>query len=221
MTPSNAGSRVAGDILASEEAKAARIDAAAEHMLRRLKPVQFRLARTRAEREAAYRLRYRTVTERGWQPPVELTNGLECEPLDEGAHHLIGWRDGQAIANCRIICPTPGQPLPLEEFLGIRVQPVGEVAQIDRFCIDRAYSDRRGELLLGVVCATWQSVHRWGYRYITGFFSGSMIRLYQRFGLEALPIGPACFYWGEERYPALVKPIEVGERFFERIYADR
>ncbi len=220
MTPADATGGVASGILEREEAKAARIDAAAEHMLRRLAPIEFRLARTPAEREAAYRLRYRAVTERGWQPPIELTNELECEAVDEEAHHLIAWRDGHAIANCRITCPKPGRPLPMELLLGLQVQPVGAVAQIDRLCIDRAYSDRRGELLLGVICAAWQPVHRWGFRYIAGLFSPSIIRLYRGFGLDATPLGPARFYWGEERYPATIAPLEVGERFFERIYAE-
>jgi hypothetical protein len=212
---------VAGGTLEHERATAARIDAATEHMLQHLKPVEFRLARTRAEREAAYRLRYQAIIERGWEPPIELTNGLESEDIDEEAHHLIGWLDGHAIANCRITSPKPGRPLPLEQLLGIQLQPVGAVAQFDRLCIDRAYAGRRSELLLGVICAAWQFVHRWGFRYIAGFFSLSMMRLYGRFGLEAAPIGPARFYWGEERYPALIQPLTVNERFFERIYADR
>lgn len=219
MTHTGALGEAPGGILEGEDAKAARIDAAAEHMLRHLEPVEFRLARTPAEREAAYRLRYRAVTERGWQPPVELSNELECEALDEEAHHLIGWRDGHAIANCRITCPRPGYPLPLEQLLDIQVQPVGTVTQIDRVCIDRAFSNRRSDLLLGIICATWQLVHRWGIHHITGFYSVSMIRLYRCLGLKATIIGPARFYWGDERYPALIPALEVEERFFQRIYA--
>ena len=221
MTPADATGGVPGGILEHDEATTARIDAAIGYMLRYLAPVEFRLARTPAEREAAYRLRYRAVIERGWQPPVELRDELECEAVDEDAAHLIGWRDGHAIANSRITCPTLGQPLPIELLLGTEVHPVGAVVQIDRLCVDRVHSDRRGELLLGMVCATWQLVHRWGFRYISGFFSPSMIRLFRGFGLEAIPLSPARFYWGEERYPVIIAPLEVGERFFERIYAAR
>lgn len=31
---------------------------------------------------------------------------------------------------------------------------------------------------------------------------------------------PGAFLLGEDRYPAIVNPLEVNERFFERIYAD-
>lgn len=221
MTPADIGAGIASDYFECEAAKVARIDAAAEHMVRRLKAIDFCLAQTPAEREAAYRLRYRVVMERGWQPPVALENGIECDAIDERAHHMIGWRDGHAIAHCRIICPEPGQPLPMEQIFGIPLPPTGDVVQFDRICIDREYSDRRSELLLGLLCASWQLIHRLGYRYVAGFDSAPMLRIYGRIGLEHTPLGSPRFYWGEERYPSLFKPLEVDERFFARVYADR
>lgn len=210
-----------GGLREHEAAQVARIDAAAEHMLRRLRPIEFRLARTSAEREAAYRLRYRTVTERGWQPPVALENELECEAIDERAQHIVGWRGDRAIANLRIMYPKPGQRLPIEHLYGIEVPLAGEVVQVDRICIDRDASDRRGDLLLGLLCGSWQQIYRRGYRYVVGLDTAGMIRLYERIGLVPTVLGEARLYWGEARYPSFFQPLQVNERFFERIYADR
>lgn len=190
-------------------------------MLRRLRPIEFRLARTAAKLEAAYRLRYRIVTERGWQPPVPLENGLEREAIDDRALHMIGWQDDQAVANFRITCPDPDHLLPMEQLLGFRVQPAGEVVQGDRICVDRAHSGGRSELLLGLLCASWQQIQQLGYRYVAGFDSASILRIYRRYGLEPTLLGEARLYWGEERYPTLFQPLTVDERFFERVYADR
>jgi N-acyl-L-homoserine lactone synthetase len=213
---SNAPALIASE---TEDALAARADAAAVHMVNRLTPVSFRLAATPAEREAAYRLRYQAVIERGWRPAADMPGGLEREPIDDQAHHLLAWLDGRPIATCRLIVPVPGVPLPLETAFEIELHPAGQVVQVDRICIDRAHAGRRSDLLLGLLCAIWQQARARGYCTVAGIHSAPMLRLFHLIGLEPTPLGQARRYWGEERYPVLFQAAHITDRFFTLIYS--
>jgi hypothetical protein len=219
MTATDAGSDIAGGILDHDEAKAARIDAAAAHMLRRLEPIAFRVAATPAEREAGLRLRYEAVIRQGWRTPEEMPGGIEWEPDDDVAQHLIGWLDRQAIANLRILYPQPGVRLPVERVYGIELPP-GRAVQIDRMCIDPAYG-RRSELFMGLLCAAWLELRKHGYHEVVGFDTNAMIRLHRLLGMTLRPLCEPGRYWGEERVPTLWTLDDVTDRFFEFVYSDR
>lgn len=206
--------------LAGEEL-AARIDAAAHHMLHRLAPIIFRLAATPAEREAGFRLRYDAVIRQGWRTAEEMPEGIEWEPDDDLADHLVGWHDDRAIANLRILYPQPGVRLPVERVFGIELPPSGNAVQVDRMCVDQAYSRRPSELFMGLLCAGWLEIRKRGYREVVGFDTVPMIRLHRLLGMNFFPLSEPGLYWGEERIPTLLTLDSVTERFFDFIYADR
>jgi N-acyl-L-homoserine lactone synthetase len=202
-----------------DDAAALRLDAAADHMVRRLAAVRFRLTHTESERDAAFRLRFRAVVERGWRPAGDMKDGLEREELDDHADHLVGWLGDLAIANCRIIYPRPDTPQPMEREFGVDLLPTGNVVQLDRVCVDRERSDRRSDLLIALLCAAWREIRGHGYRHVGGIDSAAMLRLYRRVGLEHTVIGAPREYWGEPRYPVQFSSSSVTPLFYERVYA--
>jgi hypothetical protein len=220
MTPSDNGVGVASESRTRAEARAARIDAAAEHMLRRLEPMSFRLAVTSSEREAGLRLRYEAVIRQGWRTPEEMPEGIEWEPDDDVAHHLVGWLDSRAIANLRILYPQPGVRLPVERVYGVALPP-GRAVQVDRMCVDPSYSSRPSELFMGLLCAGWLEFRKLGYQEAVGFDTVGMIRLHRLLGMNLFPLSEPGPYWGEERIPTLLTIDSITDRFFEFVYADR
>lgn len=149
-----------------------------------------------------------------------MPEGIEREPDDDLAHHLVAWLDGHAIANLRILCPQPGVPLPVEKVFGIELPPDGKALQIDRMCVDPSYSRRPSEPFMGLMCAAWLEMRRLGYLEVVGFDTVAMIRLHRLLGMNFVPLSEPVFYWGEERVPTLLTLDSLTERFFDFIYAD-
>jgi hypothetical protein len=211
----------AGMTTPAEEHRAARLDAAAHHMLQRLAPISFRIAATPPEREAAFRLRYDAVIRQGWRTADDMPEGIEWEPDDDVAHHLVGWLDERPIANLRILYPQPGVPFPVEKVFGIELPPGSNVVQVDRMCVDPSYSRRPSELFMGLLCAGWLEFRQQGYLAVVGFDSVAMIRLHRLLGMNFFPLSEPGLYWGEERVPTLLTLDRITERFFDFVYAER
>ena len=204
-----------------KEEQAARLDAAARHMLQRLAPISFRIATTPSEREAGFRLRYDAVIRQGWRTAEEMPGGIEWEPDDDLAHHLVGWLDDRPIANLRILYPQPGVPFPVERVYGIELPPGGKAVQIDRMCVNQSYSRRPSELFMGLLCAGWLEIRPLGYLEVVGFDTVAMIRLHRLLGMNFFPLSEPGLYWGEERVPTLLTLDSLTERFFNFVYDDQ
>src|SRR4051812_45866490 len=101
----------------------ARADALATDVLARLAPLRYEVARTAAECEAAYRLRYRAIVERGWRTPADFPDGIERDAYDAEAIHILGWDGAVPIATLRLVCPVLGRQLPTEAAFDLIVEP--------------------------------------------------------------------------------------------------
>jgi hypothetical protein len=130
---------------------------------------------------------------------------------------MLAWFESEAIANCRILRPIPGEPLPLESEYGLRVEPVGEVVQIDRICLGGVSGHHRRLLLPALMAATWIEIRRRGYRVCAGLNTETMLRLYRSIGFAHEVLGPAQRSWGEERYPVRFSPLDVTLRFYDLV----
>ena len=220
MNPPNVG--ISHSIASGDEDDAAcRLDRAAELHLQRVAPITFQAAESESERREAFRLRYEAVVDQGWGKPEAFPGGIEREELDEVATHVVGWLDGRAVANTRVIFPRPGQILPVERDFGIRIEPPGRVAELDRTCTCRQTVVRADKLLLALVSACWQEIRRAEYSTITGRLSPGMLRLYRAVGIEHDILGPAQISWNEERYPVRFSATSVKQRFFDRLEQQR
>ena len=167
-------------------------------------PIHFCVAQVEAERQAAYRLRYQAIIERGWLQPEDLPGGIEHDEYDDDALHLIAW-DGEApAAACRLILPSLERLLPTEAAFDIRVMPAGEVIDAGRFVVARAYSSQEHLLLACLLARTWLEVRaRRFLALLRGLRSRGMLRVFSRMGFRYQELAPPRFYWGCERFPLL------------------
>jgi len=118
-------------------------------------------ATTDAEREAAYRIRYRVYCDEfGYEPRERFPSRMETDELDAVATHLlINHFATDMPAGCMRICPASDQgqpvPLPLEkcchESLDLAATrfsaPREQICEASRFAVDSAFRRRSGERL--------------------------------------------------------------------------
>ena len=179
-------------------------DELANALLRRVPSIRFGIAESPSEREAVFRLRYEVVLDRGWARPEDLPDGKERDSYDDEATLIVGWEGLTLAAAARLIFPSPRYRLPTEAVFDVEVEPRGQVADMGRQIVARAYSDIQHRVFVGLLARTWLEARSRGATYVCGDFSASMTRLYRRLGFELVALGPGRQYWEEERFPLLV-----------------
>ena len=177
----------------------AKLDVLAARVVLWAAPVRFRVARSVAEREAVYRMRYRVVIDRDWGRAADFPDGLERDTFDDRAIQIIGQDGNRIVASSRIVLPAPGQPLPTEKGFGLEIEPRGQVADWSRTIVANEYSNSSHLVLAGLVAQSWIETRRQGFFNICGTFSQGMIRLYGRLGLHFSVLSSPRRYWNEER----------------------
>lgn len=199
------------------ESAACRLDAAAQEYLRRIEPIVFRLAISEQERQAAFHLRYEAVIAQGWGSPAAFPAGLESEPDDERADHLVGWLGDEAVASCRQLFPEVGGLLPIETAFDLRIVPLGRAVQVDRICVIQGGGERNPRLMIALIAANWLALRKRGYSVCAGLGSESMLRRYRWLGIEHEVLAPPKELWSEMRYPVRFSPLCVRPRFYDRM----
>src|SRR5579884_3041223 len=164
-------------------------------------PLRFDIARTPAEREAVFRLRYEAVMARGWARPEDFPDRLERDAYDEEAVLVLGWDGGRPVAANRLVFPRSGRPLPTESAFALTIAPRGQVADWTRTLVVRGISDGTHRAFAGLLARSWQATRAAGYDVVCGTFSAPAIRLYGMLGIQVEVLGAARRAWGEERYP--------------------
>ena len=179
------------------------VDGLMAGMVLKAAPIRFDLARSDAERDAVYRLRYGIAVANGWTGPDAFPDGRETDVHDADAIHVVGWVDDELAATSRLVFPRDGRRLPTEEEFEIEVEPRGKVVNVDRLAVAPAYRDRRHRAMLGVMGATWQQTRAHGCHAWLGISTASMARLFGLLGFATTPLAPPKLYWGAERVPLL------------------
>jgi N-acyl-L-homoserine lactone synthetase len=187
-----------GDSRAAFEA----LEVVANHLIAKASPLRFKVAETTSEREAAFRLRYRALIERGNAAPDDFPEGLECDSYDERAIQVIGVDEsGRAISTGRIVLPEAGKLLPTEEAFELTVEPCGMVVEVGRYTASRELAGRDGRPSLGILGFCWLETRSRGYSIACGVASSAMLRHYRRIGFVVHELAPPRIHYGEERYP--------------------
>jgi N-acyl-L-homoserine lactone synthetase len=176
------------------------MDAFADLALRRVAPARFDVAATAAEREAVWRLRAQIMVERGWIPAGSFPDGMERDRFDDRAMLIVGWHGGDITATARLVFPAPGERLPTEAAFGLTAEPAGEIANLDRVIVPRAWSGPAHRMLAALAGYSWQVLRAHGYTCFIGPVSPAALRLYRQLGWVGTPLGPPRVYWGEERF---------------------
>lgn len=178
-------------------------DGLARTLLERAKPVRFDLARTPAELDAVFRLRYRISVEQRWRLPEELPDGLERDEYDdERAAQIVGWAGSDAAATARVVFPTAERPLPTEAGFDLVVDPPGRVVDVGRAIVAPEHRDGTHRVLGGLAAAVWMAMSSRGYHWAAVAGTRRTLDLFEALGFEVTVIGDPQSYWGEERFPA-------------------
>jgi hypothetical protein len=172
-------------------------------LLERAEPVRFGVARTPAELEAVFRLRYRVSVEHGWRSPEDLPGGLERDEYDDDhAAQIVGWAGTHAVATARVVFPSDERQLPTEGAFGLVVDPPGRVVDVGRAIVAPEYRDGSHRVLGGLSAAVWMAMNSHGYHWAAVAGTRRTLDLFESLGFEVTVIGEPADYWGEERYPA-------------------
>lgn len=175
----------------------------ARTLLERAQPIRFDLARTPAELEAVFSLRYRVSVAQGWRSPEELPDGFERDEYDdEQAAQIVGWAGSNAAATARVVFPTEQRPLPTECAFDLVVDPAGQVVDVGRAIVAPEHRDGTHRVLGGLAAAVWMAMSSRGYHWAAVAGTRRTLDLFATLGFEVTVLGDPRRYWGEERYPA-------------------
>jgi N-acyl-L-homoserine lactone synthetase len=194
------------------------LDHAARHVLAANPSVRFSCARTPAEREELYRLRYEVCRERGWLRAEECPSGLEQDGYDDGALHLVGRIGGQLACTTRLVLPRADRLLPLQMVFGhdLFSGMPQRLVEADRTVVVPPVRDPEHRLLAVLVARVWLEASTRGYTGIAAFLSAPMVRLYRHMGLVVTTLGPAHRYYGESRYPVVLLQLSSTDQIVHR-----
>jgi N-acyl-L-homoserine lactone synthetase len=195
------------------------LDRVARQLLEQAAPVRFGLARSPAEREAVFRLRFETVVEQGWASPAVLPDGLERDGFDDRAVHVAGWHEQTLAATARLVFPEPHRPLPTEQEFGLRIEPAQAVVDVGRGIVAPAYRSREHRVFAALLARCWLEVRARGLHHLCGTASPLRLERYRQLGLPLRVLGPARPFWGEERYPLFLDGVEFAETALARAAA--
>jgi hypothetical protein len=182
------------------------LDALAEALLAGA-GLDVRLAAGWREREAAFRLRHRQVVEAGWVDAAGLPQGLERDAHDDGALHVGAWERDMLAGTMRLVLPRPGRLLPVEEAFGLRVEPVGGVAEAGRLVITPPRRGQPGHRIWGALYAmAWREMRARGLTVLAGAVPPRLLEEMCAVGLPFETLGPAQVHWGQLRHPVRLDP---------------
>jgi N-acyl-L-homoserine lactone synthetase len=177
------------------------LDELAARLVAEAAPVSLRCAGSEREREAAYRLRYEAVVDRGWGDAEAFPEGRERDEFDADAVHVVAWDGRTAVGTARLVFPAPGRPLPTEAAFDLELEPRGAVVNLDRMVVTRSRSDPAHRVYAGLLGRSWLELRDRGFSELCGIHSRAMIRLCRQLGLVMEIVGPPRRHWREKRYP--------------------
>jgi hypothetical protein len=192
------------------------LDRLAGRLLAGARELRVAVAGTRAEREAAYRLRYRQVVEGGWASPDALPTGMEYDAYDAAALQVCAWRGAALVGTLRLVLPDQGRPLPVEAAFEIEIAPSGAVAEAGRLVIAPGWRGDPAHRAWGALFArAWLSLRARGFAVLAGTASPRMVGQLRALGLPFEVHAPARRHWGEDRHPVRLDPAEGRPRWFD------
>jgi hypothetical protein len=194
----------------------AALDRLAERLLRGAQAVHVDVARTRADREAVYRLRYEQVVGDGWAPPGDLPDGVERDAYDGAAIQIGAWEANTLVGALRLVPPVAGQRLPVEAAFDLDIEPRGAVVEIGRLVIARAYRGDPVHRVWGALFGrAWLSTRARGFTVLAGAASPPMVAQLRALGLPFEVLAPVRRHWGEDRHPVRLDPAGGRPQWFD------
>src|SRR5262245_21357653 len=103
-------------------------DELARRLVSHIAPIRIDIARSLAEREATFRLRYQVTLAQGWGQAEDFPDGLERDAYDDEALHLAAWDVSTLAGTARLVFPASDRPLPTESAFDLIIEPWKRVA---------------------------------------------------------------------------------------------
>jgi hypothetical protein len=180
------------------EARPVSLDLLAANILARY-DYRFTVASGEAERDVAYRLRYRAVIDQGWAPESAFPDGRDRDGYDDGAVHVIGWDGDTAVATGRLVLPP--RPLPTEEVCGLAIEPRGRVVDVGRMTVAGQHQSTGHAAFLALLARLYLEVRARGYTVACGMMSARARSLMRLLGVQIEVLGDERPYCGDPRAP--------------------
>jgi hypothetical protein len=162
-------------------------------------PLRFTVTEELSEAAWAFRLRADAVVAAGWRSRAELTELGESDAYDERAVHIIGWDGPNPVVTGRIVLP-PGV-LPTEDACGIRVAPVGRVADVGRMVVAPSHQRVTHGGFSALLARLYIEVRRRDFEAACGMMTPAVRVICRQLGVTLETLGPDRLYWGEARAP--------------------
>jgi N-acyl-L-homoserine lactone synthetase len=173
------------------------------------------IAESPEEREAIHRLRHRQVVEHGWAQADDLPAGVERDAHDAFAVQIGAWLGADLVGAMRLVFPSPGRRLPVEEAFAVDVKPSGEVVEAGRLVIPPEHRGDPAHATWGALFArAWLTMRSRGYSLLAGSASLTMVERLKGFGLPFEILGAPRSHWGQERVPVRLDPAGGDPRWF-------
>jgi hypothetical protein len=164
---------------------------------------------------AIRRLRRDHILAAGWARPEELPRDGEHDAHDPRALQIGAWRADALVGAIRLVLPAPGRRLPVEEELGVRVEPDGAVAEAGRLVIAREHRGDRAHRAWGALFArAWLELRARDLSVLAGAASPAMVARLRALGLPFEILGPAREHHGEPRHPVRLDAAGADPRWY-------
>jgi predicted GNAT family N-acyltransferase len=182
------------------ETRALAVDRLCEEFISAV-PYRLAPASSEGEREAVFRLRYRTVIEMGWAKPEDLSGGTEQDEDDECSVHVGAWDGDELDGTARVVLPQAGRPLPLESEFDLDLGSEGLVEVGRLVVVPSLRGDARHLLMVGLFAQCWLEMTGRGFTDLVSAAPARLLDVYRALGFTLIELGAGREHWGEERFP--------------------
>jgi N-acyl amino acid synthase of PEP-CTERM/exosortase system len=187
-----------------------------------LRGMQVLIARTDADRDRSYRLRYQVYCiENDFEPASHYPDGRETDLYDQqSVHGLLIYRDTEAVAGtARLILPrrkNADQPLPTPQICAPQILaahshriPADSTAELSRFAISKSSRPHNptGTVSLGIVSTLSLGLMRGvvamasanGITHLYALMEPALLRMLRGLGIHFEKLGPVVDYHGRRQ----------------------
>jgi hypothetical protein len=128
---------------------------------------------------------------------------------DERTLHCVAWDGGEIVASCRFVVPAYDRYLPTEEAFDLILEPRGLMADISVVQVAESIETAMPSVVLGLLGWVWLESRLLDFTDICCALTPYEVNLCERHGLEVVVLGESRSIGGEERFPAIVRPLET------------
>jgi hypothetical protein len=147
---------------------------------------------------------------------VEAVRGLErlrlgdlSEGDDDRTLYLAAWDGEEIVASCRFVLPAHDRYLPTEEAFDLILEPRGLMADIGVVCVAPSGDSVRQRIVPGLLGWAWLESRAFDFTDLCCSLTPYEVNLCERHGLEVVVLGESRTIGGEDRFPAIVRPLET------------